>query len=388
MNNLSCGIVRDLLPLYCDGLCSEENSELIRSHLDSCAECRRLAESPKIAENTENIPDKATAMLKLNRTIKKTLRSRLIAWIILFALLIPAALLGANNYIRIEGLPSFDTIIANHDAKKIAEMITEKNFETLVSRIDTSSSSNGTDKEFHEYLNAASDSEHSAKADDIKFISQTYDALIGDAKAEKISVRSGYSNDMYETPSASPQILSTISISYSNDIQLEFSLIKNYGWYTLSCDSYDDTYDSTKLNDFADSVNFMYKHEKFSSSQLTNEFTYTEPMNDASIAPRDEMTAYFFRPEYRDAAVKMLNECAENGYSIPRCYFSCNRYDTEKNTLYYDAVFIVQDKKGSAVIETRFDHNFMGLEPTGISRIYNDGCSDELIGTFSDFLGK
>ena len=33
---MNCEIVRDLLPLYADGLCSEESRRAVEEHLKSC----------------------------------------------------------------------------------------------------------------------------------------------------------------------------------------------------------------------------------------------------------------------------------------------------------------------------------------------------------------
>ena len=38
--NLACKVIEDLLPLYCDGACSEETRALIEAHLQECASCR------------------------------------------------------------------------------------------------------------------------------------------------------------------------------------------------------------------------------------------------------------------------------------------------------------------------------------------------------------
>ena len=39
---MNCDIVRDLLPLYEDGLCSEESRKAVEEHLKSCEACRKL----------------------------------------------------------------------------------------------------------------------------------------------------------------------------------------------------------------------------------------------------------------------------------------------------------------------------------------------------------
>ena len=36
---LSCEVIRDLLPLYYDEVCSKESSSLIEKHLAECPQC-------------------------------------------------------------------------------------------------------------------------------------------------------------------------------------------------------------------------------------------------------------------------------------------------------------------------------------------------------------
>ena len=57
-NDLSCEVVRDLLPSYIDGLTSPETSELIEAHLRSCEACRNIhrdmtGQEPPQAEQPE-----------------------------------------------------------------------------------------------------------------------------------------------------------------------------------------------------------------------------------------------------------------------------------------------------------------------------------------------
>ena len=44
MTDLSCDVVRDLLPAYADHLTSDETGRLVEAHLSGCKECRRLLE--------------------------------------------------------------------------------------------------------------------------------------------------------------------------------------------------------------------------------------------------------------------------------------------------------------------------------------------------------
>lgn len=49
---LSCEVIRDLLPLYYDKVCSEESSSLIEEHLAKCPQC--VDELQKLKMNLEN----------------------------------------------------------------------------------------------------------------------------------------------------------------------------------------------------------------------------------------------------------------------------------------------------------------------------------------------
>lgn len=61
---LRCEIVRDLLPLYLDDCCSEVSKHEIEEHLESCRECKSVAQEMKIEvevsedEKLENISSK------------------------------------------------------------------------------------------------------------------------------------------------------------------------------------------------------------------------------------------------------------------------------------------------------------------------------------------
>lgn len=40
--NKNCEIVQDLLPLYCDGVCSEASTEMVKKHLLECKDCQQM----------------------------------------------------------------------------------------------------------------------------------------------------------------------------------------------------------------------------------------------------------------------------------------------------------------------------------------------------------
>ena len=42
INGLTCDVVKDLLPSYVDGICSEDSKQIVEEHLAACPECRQL----------------------------------------------------------------------------------------------------------------------------------------------------------------------------------------------------------------------------------------------------------------------------------------------------------------------------------------------------------
>ena len=64
-----CSIVRDLMPLYVEGLVSEETEDFIREHLSSCESCRNELESMKsgvvVEENMAETADLKIVKRKL-----------------------------------------------------------------------------------------------------------------------------------------------------------------------------------------------------------------------------------------------------------------------------------------------------------------------------------
>ena len=66
MNKLSCGIVWDLLPLYCDGACGEESVSAVEEHLAECEQCRK-----RYAEMKTKLPEVQPEELETGVEVEK-----------------------------------------------------------------------------------------------------------------------------------------------------------------------------------------------------------------------------------------------------------------------------------------------------------------------------
>ena len=66
-----CGIIRDLLPLYIDGVCNEESKTAVESHLSECEKCRLYYEAMKSADGFAQKQNDNSEDMKMAESLKK-----------------------------------------------------------------------------------------------------------------------------------------------------------------------------------------------------------------------------------------------------------------------------------------------------------------------------
>lgn len=79
MEKISCSIAKDLLPLYIEGILSEETAQVVEMHLQTCESCKKDFEimrqdfvfpsAPKIQEENEKILKELKHQLKIKRIL-------------------------------------------------------------------------------------------------------------------------------------------------------------------------------------------------------------------------------------------------------------------------------------------------------------------------------
>lgn len=74
---LSCNVIQDLLPLYHDGVCSEESKTLVDEHLEGCADCRDVLRTLKM-EVTAAPAEEGKPLAAIGRAWKRGLWKALV----------------------------------------------------------------------------------------------------------------------------------------------------------------------------------------------------------------------------------------------------------------------------------------------------------------------
>lgn len=100
----SCKIIEDLLPMYHDGICSEDSAALVEEHLKECQNCNQILASLRgeieLEKNTPADDLKPLEEIQQRITNEKKRSSRKYAVIaaILVVIMIPIVFLGWNQY--------------------------------------------------------------------------------------------------------------------------------------------------------------------------------------------------------------------------------------------------------------------------------------------------
>lgn len=72
-----CGIIKDLMPLYIDGVCGEESIRAVEEHLAECGQCRKYCDTMRNADGfAENVDSDCVEMADSLKKIKLRLNRK------------------------------------------------------------------------------------------------------------------------------------------------------------------------------------------------------------------------------------------------------------------------------------------------------------------------
>lgn len=75
---MNCNIVKDLIPLYIDGCCSEESEKVVEDHIRECDDCKKLLEDMKSSSDIITVSESPKTFSKLNDWKASVLQSVLL----------------------------------------------------------------------------------------------------------------------------------------------------------------------------------------------------------------------------------------------------------------------------------------------------------------------
>lgn len=85
--NIPCDMIRDLLPLYHDKVCSEESRKQVEEHLQGCEACRAALGKIEDSIQEEHSMNEAEPMRKIAKTWKRSKMSAFLKGALLVSIL-------------------------------------------------------------------------------------------------------------------------------------------------------------------------------------------------------------------------------------------------------------------------------------------------------------
>lgn len=132
---MKCEIIKDLLPAYCDCVCSAETAAEIEQHTQNCEGCKKLLEDYRsnIEPLNKSAPEKPFRKIKRGFFRNKSI---IVTLIILLVLVLSAV--GYLTYGQIVRTyhPSFETIISSQKAKKLIRKFCEGDIDYVMENIE------------------------------------------------------------------------------------------------------------------------------------------------------------------------------------------------------------------------------------------------------------
>lgn len=373
---MKCDIIRDLIPLASEGLCSEESRREIDEHIRICENCRMLYEKSPETSADIPIPSEKETFKKVNLAFRKlSVKSGIIA-VILIAVLIVLGWLTYGQIAKYDGAVSFETIVQSFEVRKIAKYIADGDFDSYVDSISDDSISN-----------LSIETANILKEQNKKNLTDAYLSAYGDTEVKSISVKSSYSLDVLSSPEYECIIKNIIRIEFTDGRSLETCLFKNPdGKYTCP-----ELYVSNSF--LVESDRMTSDAQKFHNAlaHANNCDILSSSTFESTIKSKYIMKIYtgMFHEQYINDVTAGKNAFSETGFDIINVYFSNYRFDELENMLYYDMTMRAEDEKGTAVMAFRIYYDYMGLYPPEKDDItvFTNGCTDELEQALYNFFG-
>ena len=119
---MKCEMIRDLLPLYIDGLTSKESNQEIEKHLKNCEECQKYyQEMTGGIDNFSVITNEEIEDVNLIKKIKKKNRRKALG-IFVGAFILSGVLMGVGFHLT-HGVAMYENVILNYKIVKGIRLI-------------------------------------------------------------------------------------------------------------------------------------------------------------------------------------------------------------------------------------------------------------------------
>lgn len=377
-NNNNCEMIRDLIPLYSEGLCSDESKKNVEEHTKNCDSCRKLLETLPTDTTPESpMPDEGKAFRKVREKIIHSIRRSIILSVALAALVIFIGVLTVGECVKTHPIPSFTTVFQSLEVRHQVWRLFTGDIDGYMKKV--------TYAEMYDYVGVDVDISDAEviRQQDMENIRKTYEAAYKDAKILCMDVKSGY----FQTYGLNTRVLATdVTVYFVDGREVQLSFTKDIdGLYGVS--AFVPNASSEEIA-FEEAIEFNLFHRMAPFGWFEKLLTNENPLKDKKLNDAVIGVVYRFQPQYHEQVTESLTAFYEKGYLIEDCVLDL-RYDKERKMLYNDMTLIAKDTQGTAIMKTRLYTTYEGLIPPTEDdiTIYTDGCTEELAEDFAKLFG-
>ncbi|MBQ1463919.1 MAG: zf-HC2 domain-containing protein [Ruminococcus sp.] len=357
---MNCDMIKDLIPLCSEGLCSDESRKAIEEHIKTCESCRLLYE--QIPKPKTTPPAEDVAMKKVNRKLKKMSLKQIILAVLLIGVLGGISFLSYNQITKRQGCISFETIFQSIEVRKIGKMIANQDFETYVDSISVGQV---------ESLNQLQII-NSSREKDIELLKESYQAELGSKKVTKVK-----SHSFYDENIRGNSIYSFVHIFYDDGTTFDISFIKGVDGLYKSLDA---AITDNEDNQFINTISYVNYHDLIPSGVI-----------ERLIMKRSDSILYSnrFAMQYRDSVLSGSKAFRDAGYTFTNVSLSPAAYDSELDCIRYTITLTAQDNKGTAIAQAPLLLDDHGLTPPTSDQVqvYSKDCTPALETALLHFFG-
>lgn len=329
---MKCEIIKDLLPAYCDCVCSPETAAEIEQHTANCEGCKKLLEDYRSDIEPLNKSKPENPFRKIKRDIFRSKLAIVLLIIILAGVLCTVGYLTYGQIVKEPNQPSFETIIVSQKAKKIVKKLCSGDIDYVMENIEiyqTGEDLWANQFEIRDYCRGV--------------LTEFYETSLSGKKFKFEKDHEGYGQFVTETGFIP---WTEIIISDSSNATLNFSLYEHTG------------------GKFIISVNVF--SEKLASKESVEKLNFALNPGIIVIAGQLEKSAlnnaerkyYFFTSRFckTDEEVQKISEIADslmNDVTCEDAYYLNFRFDAEKQCYLADMSFIFRENSSGKKIVYR-----------------------------------
>jgi|GEM_PF-2719818 len=367
---MKCEIIRDLLPAYCDGVCSPESSAEIEQHTAECPDCAKLMADFKSEITTPEA--EVSAPKKPFKKIKKSIFRNKLVIALLVILLIPIGYLTYGQIIRNTYVFSFETIISSFKAKALATKIIEGDTDYVMDKIAIQ------DVAMEFYL------ENDGIKENCCAVIEEYSKIVKDKNPRITSWMCIYSDPMNERISI-PSTIITIEADGLPDVN--FCLFEIGGRFILKTMLSD--YTQYSLPDNREFYDFITGRMDFAFNPYSSIISYEKAVLDGTASHESiyqKISSSYSdgttpNPEYEKALAERFAAIDAAGIVCEHYSFDNLRFDSESGRFLAEIHAIFIDTNGKPVIYDRTIHVFHGngfaILPEYVPEIIDGGVTPE-----------